>query len=76
MIVWGAACGNIGAEEAYDWWRGYPIYGALMAAAPWHVALVALEGERHHYVMYALGHLPVLAVVALVSLIHATRAPL
>jgi hypothetical protein len=76
IILWGQACNRIGADENYDWWRSYPIYAAAASAAIWHLALVVTEGQRLHYTLYAVAHLPILLFTSFLQLIHATRAPL
>jgi hypothetical protein len=76
IILWGEACHRIGSGEAYDWWRGYPIYAASVGAAIWHLALVVKEKDWFHYTMYALAHLPILLFTSFMYLIYATRAPL
>jgi hypothetical protein len=76
MISWAAVCFNIGSSEAYDWWRSYPIFGAVVIAALWHLFLIGMERNRFDYMAYALVHLPVFIYVAFISGVYATRAPL
>jgi hypothetical protein len=76
VILWGEVCNRIGAGEAYDWWRSYPIYAASIGAALWHLVLVVKEGDRFSYAIYAVAHLPILLFTSFVYLIYGTRAPL
>jgi hypothetical protein len=76
VFLWGKLCNQIGSWEAYDWWRGYPISGMIVAAVVWHLALIAVEKDKLNYSMYALGHFPIFLLVSFISYLHATRAPL
>jgi hypothetical protein len=76
IILWAQACFRVGSSEAYDWWRTYPIYAAVAVAVLWHTALLMVDKDRFHYLMYAIAHLPIFVFAAFISLIYATRAPL
>lgn len=76
MLLWATACLIVTTDEGYEWWRIYPIKGALALAAIWHAALILFEKHRLAYAVYALFDVPAFYAVYWFAMILAIRFPL
>ena len=64
------------SDECNDSWRMVPMYGVLILAALWHLALVVTQKERKFYLAYAAFHFPVFYFFWAFALVFAIKFPL